>query len=87
LDQRLEIPEELLSSSDALELVAVWHYQNKIKILTRTGTNLDSSPETWGEILAAIAKNVALAIEGSNQQAVKDRLEVIKERLDRCWEQ
>jgi hypothetical protein len=82
---RLELPAEIAEDAVAIELVSAWYSKNQVRIITRWGTGLDQNPDTWGEILAAIAENAALSIQNVLGAPPSDTLAKIKESLDRHW--
>jgi hypothetical protein len=84
-DRRLEVPIELISDAGATELVSVWFSQNKVKIMTRSGTGLDDNSAIWGEILAGLALNIAQCTREATGADETTTLEVIKNALDKSW--
>jgi hypothetical protein len=83
--RRLELPSEVVEDPGAIELVSGWYSRNRVKIMTRWGTGLDQNPGIWGEILAAVAENVALSIQSALGIPPSETLAKIKESLDRHW--
>jgi hypothetical protein len=66
-------------------LISVWFSENKVKIMTRSGTQLDVNPSVWGEILASVAHNIAHSREQSTGSAPTETLSAIKDSLDASW--
>ena len=58
-EQRLRIPDDVVSDEFSIELITVWHSKGKVKVLTRDGTPLDQRLEIWAEIVNAIVENIA----------------------------
>jgi hypothetical protein len=85
--RRLEIPADLLADQAAVELISAWFHGNQIQIITRFGTSLDQDPGAWGEVLAGIAQNVAVATQKGLGTPVPETLAKIKETWDRKWRQ
>jgi hypothetical protein len=84
--RRLVIPEEISGDPKAYELLSGWATgAGKVTLMTRTGTGLDQSPAIWGEILAAIAHNVALSVRDVTGADPSLTMAAIKESLDRSW--
>jgi hypothetical protein len=84
--RRLVVPKNVQEDAKALELVSAWFTAGSVSVITRTGAGLDSNPEFWGEILAAIGNNAAVSAE---QLAKADRNEMLakmKAALDKRWE-
>ena len=84
--RRLVIPQSLAEDPRSYELVSAWATgTSKISVMTRTGTGLDQMPAIWGEILAAIAGNIALSVREMTGADPSQTMDAIKESLDRCW--
>lgn len=58
-EQRLRIPDDVLSDEVSFELITVWYSNGKVKVLTRDGTPLDQRLEIWAEIVNGIIENIA----------------------------
>jgi len=84
-ERRLELPRDLICDFQAFELATVWFSRNKIKVMTRHGTGLDTRPAIWGEILASLKENIALSIEAGTGTCSSAVLAEIKASLDRNW--
>src|SRR5687767_1050324 len=85
-DERcLELPSHLSADQNAIELITVWFANNKVTVMTRSGTGLDSQPAIWGEILASIGENIALSMQSVNGENPARTLTVIKASLDETW--
>lgn len=84
-ERRLEIPVEIGSDPAAIELISVWFSQGKVKIMTRSGTGLDSNSGVWGEILAGIASNIALCTRDETGVDESTTLEAIHASLEKAW--
>ncbi|MCE9605475.1 MAG: DUF5076 domain-containing protein [Planctomycetia bacterium] len=83
--RRLLIPEPIASDLGSYELLSGWARNGKVSVMTRTGTGLDQQPEIWGEILVAIAENIALSIKDVTGANPDVTLATIKESLERHW--
>ena len=57
--RRLKLPDDVVGDNSALELISVWHWVGKVKIMSRDETTLDNCPDIWGEIVAALIRNLA----------------------------
>jgi hypothetical protein len=86
-DRRLELPSELVGDDQAIELVAIWFVNDKVKVITRTGTSLDQQPLIWGEILAALGDNIARSIEQATGKPAVDTMVAVKNSLDHNWQE
>ena len=86
IDERRLLAPEIANDPNAYELVSGWaHSGGKVFVMTRTGTGLDNSPAVWGEILAAIAGNIALSVQDVTGADPTATMTTIKESLDRAW--
>ena len=83
--RRLQLPVEILQDPGAVELIDVWFSQNRVVAMTCRGTEFDRNPTIWGQILAGVANNLALSIEGVHGIPARETLKAIKESLDRSW--
>jgi hypothetical protein len=84
--RRLVIPESIAGDPRAYELLAAWVTgTGKVSVMTRSGTRLDQNPAIWGEILAAIAGNVALSVKAAPSADASATMAAIKDSLDRAW--
>lgn len=87
LNRRLTIPPQIADADGAYELLSAWvHSGNKISSMSRTGTPLDQRPEIWGQVLAALANNIALSAESHGFDRA-EMLKKMKASLDQQWEQ
>ena len=85
--RRLIIPESIADDSKAFELLSVWATRTgQISVMTGTGSGLDHNPAAWGEILAAIARNIALSVKNMTGVESSATMAAIKEALDRRWD-
>ena len=84
-ERRLKIPIEIASDPSATELISVWFSQDKVKIMTRSGTGLDTNSAIWGEILAGIAANIATCTHDETGIDESVTLQAIKDAVDRRW--
>lgn len=84
-ERRLKIPIEVGSDPSATELISVWFNQGRVKIMTRSGTGLDTNSAIWGEILAGIAANIAACTHDETGVDESVTLEAIKGAVDRHW--
>ena len=84
--RRLVIPESITGDPRAYELLAAWATgTGKVSVMTRTGSGLDQNPAIWGEILAAIAGNVALSVKAVTGADPSATMAATKESLDAHW--
>jgi hypothetical protein len=84
-DRRLVIPESIAHDLKAIELVSAWAHSDKVSVMTRTGTGLDENPNIWGEIIVAIAGNIAISLREATGADPAHTLRIIKESIDRAW--
>jgi len=84
-ERRLKLPTEVARDSGAMELVSVWFSNNKVKIMTRSGTGLDEDPTTWGEILSGIGANIAQCRQSVTDASTSETLAVIRQSLNESW--
>jgi hypothetical protein len=84
-ERRLQVPSDVMNNAQALELASVWFSNNKVKIMTRTGTGLDRNPAIWGEILAGIGENIAVCLQEATSASPSQTLATIKKSLDERW--
>jgi len=83
-DKRLFIPPQIADVEGAYELLSAWVYGGKIGSMSRTGTPLDRQPELWGQVLAALANNIALSAEANGVDR-PTMLAKMKASLDQQW--
>ena len=83
--RRLAIPMDVADDDQAIELVTVWFSKDKVKIMTRSGTELDRNPLIWGEIMSGIGENIASCIMQVTGVTEQDSLKIIKASMDRTW--
>lgn len=84
-ERRLKVPIEISSDPSATELISVWFSQDKVKIMTRSGTGLDTNPAIWGEIIAGIAANIAACTREETGVDESVTLEAIKGAIESHW--
>lgn len=86
-ERRLEVPDDVLVDEAALELIAVWFSNGKVKVLTRDGTPMDERLNIWAQVVAGVVENIADHASGyddSRRREVERRIgEMVVEELNK----
>lgn len=84
-NRRLVIPDHIAIDPAAFELLSAWTHSGRVSVMTATGTGLDKNPGIWGEVLVAIANNIALSVRDVTGAEPSETLRAIKESLEKKW--
>lgn len=84
-DKRLFIPPQIGEAKGAYELLSAWVYDGKIGSMSRTCTPLDKMPHVWGQVLVALAHNIASSAEEDGIDRA-EMLRAIKRSIDAEWD-